>query len=67
MAYHPNPAGPRNIRELYHWVWAEFRRVGTTIGDLPTGRGSLDGGLANSTYLPDQRIDGGNALGEDIP
>ena len=37
MAYRPNPAGPKTIRSLYHWVWAGLVDLGAGIGgDQPT-------------------------------
>ena len=31
MAYRPKPAGPRNIRELFHYLWGEFGAIGREI------------------------------------
>jgi len=31
MAYRPTPAGPRTIRELFHWLWRELTKVGDAI------------------------------------
>ena len=31
--WQPTPAGPRNLRELFHWVFEQFKRVGTGLGD----------------------------------
>lgn len=37
MAFRPQPAGPRTLRALYHWVWRGLTGVGESIGgDLPT-------------------------------
>ena len=33
MAFIPNSAGPRTIRELFHWAWGELKRVGAEVGD----------------------------------
>jgi hypothetical protein len=37
MAYSPRPAGPKNLREFFHWCWKEFGNVGGSIGtEMPT-------------------------------
>ena len=33
MSYDPITGGPRNLRELYHWVWQNLKGVGSSIGD----------------------------------
>ena len=51
MAYKPNPAGPKNLREMFHWVYAELTRIASELGS--GGGGSTDhDDLTNVT--PDQ-------------
>jgi hypothetical protein len=33
MAYVPKPAGPKNLREFFHYLWRELSTIGTDIGD----------------------------------
>ena len=33
MAWKPQPAGPRNLREFFHWCWKQLTDVGNNIGD----------------------------------
>ncbi len=40
MAYSPKPAGPRSIRELFHYLWRELTEIGIEIGE--GGGGSSD-------------------------
>jgi hypothetical protein len=119
MAYRPNNAGPRTLRELYHWVHGQLRRVADELEGGGSGEGeantssnegsgaglalpksgvnlpfksllggsnvtiteqaqtvtinasggggdgdrNVDGGRADSIYLPSQNIDGGTASG----
>lgn len=42
MVWRPTAAGPRNLRELYHWVWNNFKDVGENI----TGEG---GGITHES------------------
>ncbi len=32
MAFQPTRAGPKGIRELYHWVWGQLNEVGKLLG-----------------------------------
>jgi hypothetical protein len=37
MAWRPKAAGPKSIRSLYHWIWAQLSEIGIVGGgDLPT-------------------------------
>jgi hypothetical protein len=31
--FKPTPAGPQNIREMFHWTWKQLQRVGAGLGD----------------------------------
>ena len=46
MAYRPNNAGPRTLRELYHWVHGQLRRV---ADELEGGGGEPGEGEANTS------------------
>ena len=33
MAYSPKPAGPRNLREFFHYLWHNLSEIGDNLGD----------------------------------
>ena len=33
MAYSPKPGGPRNLREMFHYLWNNLTEISTSIGD----------------------------------
>ena len=62
MAWRPTNAGPKTIRELYHWVHKQLRDVGDEL------EGGGGGGEANTS----SNVGGGNELalpkvGVDLP
>lgn len=42
MAWRPTQAGPRNIRELFHWITKQFTDVGELVGETPPDGGYPD-------------------------
>jgi len=52
MAYRPTPAGPRNLRELFHWLWRELTKIGEEMGSGPVGTVSKIIAGTNITISP---------------
>ena len=67
MPFKPDPAGPRNDREMFHYLWREFGKVSTAIEDIEDGGGfgnaNWDGGRAPLFDIPVEVFDGGGAAG----
>ena len=39
MTWRPTPAGPRNQRELFHWLWKQFQDIGNELDNGGGGGG----------------------------
>jgi hypothetical protein len=51
VAYKPTPAGPRNIREMFHYLWRELTRVGEAIGTEGGGEANTASNLGTGEGL----------------